>query len=122
MIFFEGLAERDPEMSTKGAEEKTFVWFLVLSETTRKRDMKTSTTPFLCGGCVRLLLVLGEHPPRTAEPEFVVKRASNQTALVKEGCALKVSLPFLEIEILVPAIELDDIKLRYMKVRAFLAD
>lgn len=84
--------------------------------------MKTSTTPFLCRGCVRLLLVLGEHPPRTAEPEFVVKRASNQTALVKEGCALKVSLPFLEIEILVRAIELDDIKLRYMKVRAFLAD
>jgi hypothetical protein len=71
--------------------------------------------------CV-LLLALGEHPPRVAEPELVVKRASNQTTLVKEGRALKVSLTFLEIEIPMPVIELDDIKLRYMEVRASLAD
>ena len=45
-FLFESLAERDPEMSTKEAEETIFVWFLMLSKTTRQRGMISSSCLF----------------------------------------------------------------------------
>jgi hypothetical protein len=110
------------KMSAGEAEKRHLLGICGFGNRQKKRHEHAIDAFFYVDDVCVLLLALWEHPPCVAEPEFVVKRASDQTALVKEGCSLKVSLSFLEINMPVPFIELDDIKLRYMEVRASLAD